>query len=102
MVRMPLQDCKCTVDLFEKNHAGQLMGEGHFSEGKNQVGGAAGLVAETVGGTDGENQVLGAAVLLVAKQLSELFGSELAPAGIEQDHDRRGAPRGAIGELQQR
>src|SRR5574341_168528 len=102
VIGMSLEDCKCPVELFQQNHTGELVGEGHLAEGEDEVGGVPALVGEAVGGTDGEEQLLGAAVLLVAQQFGELLGGELAAALVEQDERGPRAPGVALSQLQER
>lgn len=99
---MALQDCKCPIDLLQQDDPCQFVRQGHLAERKYQVCGPAGSVAEPIRRADGEEQVLRAAILLVAQQLGKLFRGKLPPPGIKQDQDWRGAAAPGFGQLQQR
>ena len=53
VVGMAFQNGKGTVDLLEKNDAGEFVGQGHFPQRKDGSGGFAGFVGETICGADG-------------------------------------------------
>src|SRR5438270_338649 len=69
VVRMSLQDCKRAIELFEQHDAGEFMRERHLAEREREVGGVAGGGGESVCRADGEDELLRAAVLLVAEEL---------------------------------
>ena len=74
-----------TVDLLRQYDAGKLMGEGDAAEGDEQLGSLAGGIGPSVGGTDGEEEALGAVVAEVADAGGEVFGGELLTTTVEQD-----------------
>ena len=85
VIRMPSKDCKCTVDLFAEDDAGELVRQDHGAEGKKQTGLRALLVRPAVGGADGEDDPLAAFIALAAEPSRKLLGRELTAAGIEEN-----------------
>lgn len=61
------------------------MREGEWSEREQQGCVFAGCVGPAVGGTNGEDDLLGAVIALAAKPCCEGFGVHLPSAAIEQD-----------------
>ena len=102
VVRVAFEDGEGAVDLLEKNDAGKFVGESHFAEGKHSAGGFASLIAEAIGGTDGEDDRLGVPVLVGLEEVREFFGGELFSARIEQDERVGGAVAGFFAELEER
>jgi len=49
------------------------MRQRHLAEREDQVGGATGFVAESIGWANGKKQVLRSGVLLVAQQIGKLL-----------------------------
>jgi hypothetical protein len=53
MIAFVVQDGKRPVELFEKEGADHLVGEGHLRKGDDSVGASAQLIGEAVGPSDG-------------------------------------------------
>lgn len=83
MVRVALQNRERPVELFEEDHAGELMGQSHFAERQDEVGGFAGFAAETVSGTNGDQQ-RGGALLDIVQPAGKLLGRKLLSLAIEK------------------
>ena len=73
------------VDLLGENDAGELVGEGDASEGEEELRLLAGGGGPAVGGTDGEDETLGAVVAETAEAGGELLGGELVATAVEKD-----------------
>ncbi len=72
VIRMLVQNGECPIQLFRQNQARQLVRQGDGAKRKFEVGGRQCGVAPAVGRTNGEDQFLRTAVLIVADQLGDL------------------------------
>src|SRR3954467_3832985 len=88
VVRMSLEDCKRAIELLEQHHAGELVRERHLAEREREVGNRARGGGEAIRRAHRKDELLRAAVLLVAHELRELFRSELPATLIEDDKYR--------------
>lgn len=79
------EDGEGAVDLLGQDDACQLVGEGDAAEGEQKVGASASHVGPSVGGADGEDEMLRPGVAKMADGLGELFGGELLTSAIEKD-----------------
>jgi len=95
MVGVAFEDSEGAIDLLEKHHASEFMGERHFAEREGGVRGFAGGIGEPVSGTDGEDEDLRVAILVVLEELGEFLGGELAPTRVEEN-DGVGGPGGGL------
>ena len=102
MVRMTLENCKCTIELFQQNHAGEFMRQSHLAQRELELRGVSGFRGESVCSADSEQKLLRAACLVVVNKLREFFRRELLPAGIKQNQHGRGARRGFVHLLEER
>lgn len=85
VVGVAFKDREGPIDLLEQHDAGKFVGKGHFAQRKRGIGGLADFVREAIGRTNGEDQGLGAAVLMVLEELGEFLGGELAASGVEEN-----------------
>jgi len=89
VVGVACQDCTGAVELFGEDEAGEFVGHCDGAEREQQIGLGPGLFRPSVGGADGEDDVLDALIPAGAEPGGELGGAELAAAAIEQDGKRR-------------
>jgi hypothetical protein len=73
VVGVALKNGKGAVDLFQQDHSRQLVGERHLSEGEDRGGGGACFIPEAVCWPNGEDERLGIAILMILKELREVF-----------------------------
>ena len=91
------EDGEGAVELLGEDYPGEFVGECHGAQGEQQsfsgigCGCGAGLRRPAVGGTDGEDEILGSLVAEAADPLGEVFGGERLAPGVEQDDRGRGA-----------
>lgn len=102
VIRVPRQDCKCTVDLFADEDAGELVGKGHGAEGEQQASAGAIGAGPAVGRTEREDGVLAAFVALAAQPLGQRLRGKLFAAFVEHDQQRRGSAFEAVDPLEKR
>jgi hypothetical protein len=91
VVRVAGQDGQGAIDLFGKHNPGELVRQGHWTEGKEKVGSLSCGRGPTVGGTDGEHQTLSALITDASNARREFLRSVLLPAAIQQNGIRWGA-----------
>ena len=91
VVGVACQDCTGAVELFGEDEAGEFVGHCDGAEREQQIGLGPGLFRPSVGGADGEDDVLDALIPAGAEPGGELGGAELAAAAIEQDEDGSGS-----------
>lgn len=91
MVRVAGQDGQGAVDLLGKHNPGELVRQGHWTEGKEKIGAPPCGGRPTIGGTDGEYQALSALIADTSNVRCELLRAVLPAAAIQQDGMGRGA-----------
>jgi len=84
MIRMPFEDGEGTVELFQQNNAGKLVGQGHFAKRKQGRGRTASMFSEAIRAANPKSEGLGTSILMITDKLGEFFRGKLFPAGIEE------------------
>ncbi len=87
VVGVACEDCTGAVELFGEDEAGQFVSHCDGTKGEQKGCGFAGGLGPSVGGSDGEDDVLRALVAASAEPVGELSGGERFAAAIEQDGD---------------
>lgn len=91
VVRVPRQNCKCTIDLFADEDAGELVRKGHGAEGEQQAGTGAIGAGPPVDGAKREDDVLAALIAPLSQPLGEGCGGKLFAALIKHHQHGRGS-----------
>ena len=84
MIGFVVEDSHRAIELFGKDEANHLVGEGHFAQRNLLRRRLIDRVAETVGPADKKDQPLGHIVHLLLHIRSKLERSELLPMLVEQ------------------
>lgn len=91
VVGMARKDGAGAIQLLGEDEAGERVGESKRSEREQEGRTAAGAVGPSVGGANGEGDVLNAFIAATADPGGEAFGSHLPPAAVEKNGERGGA-----------
>lgn len=91
VIRVVGEDGQGTIDLFGQDGAGELMGQGDGAEGEDETGAGLGGGRPPVGGTDSEDEGLGAGIAETAEVGGEVLAGKLLAAAVEEDENGRGA-----------
>jgi len=91
VVGVARQDSQGAVDLLRKYNPGELVRQGHWTEGKEKVGALPCGGGPTVGGTDGEHQTLSALITDASNARREFLRGVLLTAAIQKNGIRWGA-----------
>src|SRR5437868_5905312 len=93
MVRMPLQDCKCPVELLEQNHTRQFMRKRHLAQREQLIGVLKHSRRKPICGTYSEEQRLRSARLMSVNEAGKFLRRELLPVRVQQYHKGRNTRR---------
>ena len=80
VVWVPSEDCKCAIELFGEHDRGPARAARSWAQGEQQVGACRVLLRPSIGGADGEVQMLRAGVALAPDPRGELLGGHGASA----------------------
>jgi len=85
MVGVACQDCTGAVELFGEDKAGQVVGQRDWPERELEAGLGVSLCGPTVGGADGEDDVLSALIAAGTEPGGKFGGGKRAASAIEKD-----------------
>ena len=85
VVGVSSENCTCAIDLFGGDEPCEFMGECDGAKREQKLGVGACGIGPSVGGTDGEDQMLRAVVAPGAEPGGELLGGEGATAAVGED-----------------
>lgn len=98
---MARENCTRAVELLGEDEPGEGVGEGEGSEREQEAGTRARGVRPSVGGSDGEDDVLSPFVAPDAEPGGKGFGGHLPASTVEQDGDCGGSALLAIEPLEE-
>jgi len=85
VVGVARQDSQGAVDLLGKHNPGELVRQGHWTEGKEKVSALSCGWGPTIGGTDGEHQTLSALITDASNARREFLRGVLLTAAIQKN-----------------
>jgi hypothetical protein len=95
------QNGERAVKLLQRQHAHQLVGQGHRAEGEAQAGLAAQPVIEPVGAADDEGRTRASRIALASEPRGEVGAGEVQATFVERDQQAAAVPgayrRGFLG-----
>ncbi len=84
MIRMPLQNRKCPIQLLEQYHPRQLMRQSHLSQGQQRRRRCPRLVAKSICRPNRKYQRQRIPVLIIPQKFSQIFRRHLLAPAVKQ------------------